>query len=256
MDPVTLAILVGSLISAGVGIWGVSRQNKANKELAQQAQQHEIDMWNMSNQYNNPQSQMNRLTNAGLNPNLVYGSGNVTGNQSAPPPKAHRPDIKNELENLDLMGAMRTLGQYSDIRKNAAITDATLTKRKLDEQKIATEQLNQLLKTKDAKYKDFITHRGKTLLPYQTDRAKKDIEALDNLIRLRAIEANEKQLSYELNQKLKPYGLTTQDSYLFRAPILGIQEAFKDENRRKFNLKFQKDLNLNPEQPMGMFPIW
>jgi len=256
MDPVTLAILLGSLVSAGVGVWGISRQNKANRELAQQAQQHEIDMWEMSNQYNAPDSQMKRLQGAGLNPNLVYGSGNVTGNQSAAPPRAHRPNIENELKNLDLMGAMRTLGQYSDIRKNAAITDATLTKRQLDEQKIATEQLNQLLKTKDAKYKEFMTNRGKQLLPYQTSKAKKDLEALDNLIRLRAIEGNEKQLSYDLNKKLKPYGLTTQDSYLFRAPILGIQEAFSDENKKKFNLKFQKQLRLNPEHPMGMFPIW
>lgn len=40
----------------------------------------DLAMWNMTNAYNSPASQMQRLKEAGLNPNLVYGSGNVVGN--------------------------------------------------------------------------------------------------------------------------------------------------------------------------------
>lgn len=40
-------------------------------------------MWNLQNQYNDPVAQMERLSNAGLNPNLVYGGGNVTGNTTS-----------------------------------------------------------------------------------------------------------------------------------------------------------------------------
>lgn len=40
--------------------------------------------WNKQNEYNHPSAQMERLREAGLNPNLVYGSGNATGNAGTP----------------------------------------------------------------------------------------------------------------------------------------------------------------------------
>ncbi|WP_139366091.1 hypothetical protein [Elizabethkingia meningoseptica] len=40
-------------------------------------------MWNRNNEYNTPLAQMQRLKDAGLNPNLMYGQG-TTGNSSAP----------------------------------------------------------------------------------------------------------------------------------------------------------------------------
>lgn len=43
----------------------------------------DLAMWNMTNAYNSPAEQMARLKAAGLNPNLVYGSGNVTGNTAS-----------------------------------------------------------------------------------------------------------------------------------------------------------------------------
>lgn len=52
--------------------WATSDSDKQwNRDLA---------MWNMTNAYNSPTAQMQRLKEAGLNPNLVYGSGNVVGN--------------------------------------------------------------------------------------------------------------------------------------------------------------------------------
>lgn len=39
--------------------------------------------WDMQNAYNSPAEQMNRLKDAGLNPNLVYGSGAVANNSQA-----------------------------------------------------------------------------------------------------------------------------------------------------------------------------
>lgn len=50
-----------------------------NQALAEQDYQRNLDMWNLQNQYNSPTMQMARLRAAGLNPNLVYGGGNVSG---------------------------------------------------------------------------------------------------------------------------------------------------------------------------------
>lgn len=53
----------------------------------QYAYNRELEMWNRSNEYNKPIHQMERLREAGLNPNLVYGNSSVTGNtvQSSTP---------------------------------------------------------------------------------------------------------------------------------------------------------------------------
>lgn len=56
------------------------QQNQANKKAVDRANAYDMYTWDLANQYNNPKSQMARLKAAGLNPNLVYGSGNVTGN--------------------------------------------------------------------------------------------------------------------------------------------------------------------------------
>lgn len=87
----------------------VHATNQANKELAEYyanwnkqenelAFQRDLQMMDKYNAYNAPAAQMERLTAAGLNPNLVYGSGNVAGNQSGQasytPAKAQSPTMQ------------------------------------------------------------------------------------------------------------------------------------------------------------------
>lgn len=51
-----------------------------NYQMQQQQQAFELEMWNLKNQYDSPESQMARYQQAGLNPNLIYGQQNVSGN--------------------------------------------------------------------------------------------------------------------------------------------------------------------------------
>ncbi len=61
---------LGSLGSSLLSNQGAkSRQNLANKQ--------NIEFWKMQNAYNTPKAQMGRLSDAGLNPNLIYGSGSA-----------------------------------------------------------------------------------------------------------------------------------------------------------------------------------
>lgn len=107
--------IIGSLIGAGASLlggmfnWGSQKStNKSNRQLAEQqnlwnqqaqdrafahnremsdyAYQQNLDMWNRQNEYNSPTAQMGRLSEAGLNPNLMYGSGSV-GNSSSQAPQ-------------------------------------------------------------------------------------------------------------------------------------------------------------------------
>lgn len=48
---------------------------KRQKELMALQQQYAVENWNREVAYNDPKAQMQRLKDAGLNPNLVYGSG-------------------------------------------------------------------------------------------------------------------------------------------------------------------------------------
>lgn len=56
--------------------------NYYSKKNTKKAYERDIAFWNMQNEYNSPANQMQRLKDAGLNPNLIYGqinSGNAAG---------------------------------------------------------------------------------------------------------------------------------------------------------------------------------
>lgn len=61
----------------------VDKTIAAQKAEAELAYQRSIEQRDFMNQYNSPQSQMQRFTEAGLNPHLIYGQGS-SGNQSSP----------------------------------------------------------------------------------------------------------------------------------------------------------------------------
>lgn len=66
---------------------------KWQKKASDYAYNQNLQMWNLANAYNDPSAQMERLQKAGLNPNLVYGGGNVTGNTSGSTPTYERPNV-------------------------------------------------------------------------------------------------------------------------------------------------------------------
>jgi len=110
-------------LAAGLGsVGGSILQNINNRKLANNAQNFELEMWNKSNEYNSPQAQMARLKSAGLNPNLVYGSGTVSGNSSSSRPNAHVPEYSNPI--TPALGAMldviRTQAQTANTQDQTA----------------------------------------------------------------------------------------------------------------------------------------
>lgn len=64
---------VSALTTFGGDMFLQKEQNDANKKLYKDQQRFAVDMWNMQNAYNTPSAQMQRLRDAGLNPNLAYG---------------------------------------------------------------------------------------------------------------------------------------------------------------------------------------
>ena len=101
--------IVGSVVDGITGIFNSSQQAKlskrntdrtiqANWDLANLKYQKDLEQWYRENEYNAPDEQMRRLRNAGLNPNLVYGTGTVTGNTTTTGPRFDRPDVEYNYE--------------------------------------------------------------------------------------------------------------------------------------------------------------
>lgn len=103
------AIAGGLGLLSGAGNWfSTNSTNKANRQLAEQQnqwnlqyQQNEfnynqqqselewernLEQWYRQNEYNSPSAQMQRYIEAGLNPNLIYGNGQASAGNAASSP--------------------------------------------------------------------------------------------------------------------------------------------------------------------------
>ncbi len=95
MAAATLGAGLGSgLISGLSGLFGQSKQFKEQKKLINLQYEKNLEQWNRENEYNSPVKQMERLKEAGLNANLVYGNGGVT-QQAAHSPTYGMADAPN-----------------------------------------------------------------------------------------------------------------------------------------------------------------
>lgn len=113
--------LMSDLIQSGQSNMNMQQQNQSNSQMQELQYRRQLEMWNRQNAYNSPKSQMTRLKEAGLNPNLVYGSGSVVGNTSGGIPQYQAPSLKYDFRMPD---PGSNLGQYQDMQiKNAQINN-------------------------------------------------------------------------------------------------------------------------------------
>lgn len=78
-----------------------------------------LDMWNRVNEYNLPINQMQRLDEAGLNPNMMYGTGQGA-NTTKEMPKYNTVHFGSDMQPLNVMGI---LSGYQDIKVKQAQID-------------------------------------------------------------------------------------------------------------------------------------
>lgn len=93
---------------------------KANKEMAEYEFEKNLEMWTLGNKYNSPEAQMERLRQAGLNPNLVYGGGSAPGNTTGQLPKYNAPNQQYAYEPVNVLGM---LSQFQDFTMKQAQTN-------------------------------------------------------------------------------------------------------------------------------------
>lgn len=164
-------LLLGNIIQGGAQLIGgmfngysqrsaVKEANKGNMELAKYQNARNIELWNANNEYNTPGAQMGRLQEAGLNPNLVYGSGSVVGNTSSPPPSTNVPTLQPAPFQIDST-AWSGLSQIADNALKAANIKRTLKEAELmDYQRVGIEKDNEL-KDLDIIFKGYANAKSK-----------------------------------------------------------------------------------------------
>ena len=83
------ASLLGNLINSFSTARTNKQQLKFSEHMYDKQKADNLDFWGMQNNYNSPQSQMQRFQDAGLNKNLIYGQGN-SGNAGS----VQTPDVQ------------------------------------------------------------------------------------------------------------------------------------------------------------------
>lgn len=186
------AVNPGVLLSlAGGGVSGMSNlmqyignreTNTTNIRLAREAQAFEKAMWDKQNEYNSPLAQMERYKAAGLNPNLIYGSGSASAGSANSSVKATVPQYQNPLRGMQFQNTLDTLLQFQNIKKEQALTNNVETVSDLNRQKKLNEEMKNLLLGIDQKIKNLQFDTQTKLQPYQIQLKEREVSKMNQQI--------------------------------------------------------------------------
>lgn len=248
MDPLSL---IGGIFSGAASYFTQQNNNReqvrvaqentdktiaANRQLAEYGYSKDLEMWNKQNQYNTPQAQMQRIRAAGLNPNLVYGTGSVSGNTGGTTPKYQAPtvDYKYQPRQVDLPSM---IGNFQNFQLQKANIDNVKAQTAATYQNTANSVLDGILKQSDVIEKPaqaWATTRGleasaglkETELKQALNSQKFQLAILQHQARQAASEAGlsaEKLLTQQEDTKYKQetnkwrqYGIMDTDNPLWR----------------------------------------
>lgn len=173
--------ILGGALGIGQSIAQFQTHNKQNRlqreherALADFAYNKDLEMWNRANKYNTPLMQMKRFKEAGLNPNMIYGSkSGITGNTVAQMPKYSPPrqnfDVRfpnvaqniQSFQNLNLRQA-----QIDNIRSRTELNTQQQAIRRVEEQYSGFMTGEQAIKDQSGKrwsWRELLTADGATL---------------------------------------------------------------------------------------------
>lgn len=119
---------LGSIAAQGAfGLGADALSNRGALRRQRLADQNNIRFWQMQNEYNTPANQMKRLQEAGLNPNLIYGSGSAnTGVAGSIAPSKPAPyNVKNPVPLQSMLLGSQIDNIQADTERKKAETENT-----------------------------------------------------------------------------------------------------------------------------------
>lgn len=264
MPLTTAAALAGAQIlgsaANSISQGNMNRKNRAfSREMYNQQYSDNIDFWNMQNSYNDPQQQMQRLQNAGLNPNLVYGQNSGAASGQASP--INTPDVQNtQYRSPEWGNGLSTAGlTYMNAMYDFDIKQAQLDNLKKDGdtkiEEAALKRAQQLNLTANTNTTDFNLDFEKEMRKFssdfrreQTRKAGADAQfSLDNNERAAQLH------KATLLEKAEAVLLTRErraNTQAERANIRAKLTGLKADSRIKELDKQLREMRINPNDPI------
>lgn len=123
-DPLLIsgaASAVGSIANT----WAQGKQNKKSREFAREMYEKQkadnLAFWQMQNEYNSPEQQMQRFQEAGLNPNLIYGQQNTASPISTP--DVQKPQFESTRPGDTIPAVLSGIDLVTNLEQRQAQTD-------------------------------------------------------------------------------------------------------------------------------------
>lgn len=220
-----LAIGAGvSALGAGGNMLLTGKMNRKtrswNEKMMHRQREWALADWEMQNQYNSPTAQMQRLKEAGLNPNLVYGGGSAT-QQAGVVKNTDAPGWNPETPNVGNIGEAATmaLGQYYNIQQQKAQTDLIKTQNTLAQENIRMNQIRQTAETLGIMMKNFKYGQEQKMAPYNLQMLKEQIGSVQQNQMESLARMSQMSWSQNLGQQRLEMDKTRQESDLSTANL-------------------------------------
>lgn len=233
---------IGSLVGAFSSNKNIDRQIKAQQEenektrqynlmLAKQQNQWNLEQWNRENAYNDPSAQMQRLRNAGLNPDLMYQNG-AAGLQAASSPdmtagEPAQPVDMSAYRNRKTIGDVIQQAQSTILaEKQAKKLDADAEGQKL--KNVEQDSQNVIKKLDEKFHSSFLQQQYQNLV----DVHHQNVEQLE-LLRSKVADMDEQVLSKSIDNDFKQFYKTEYYEYLRNQYRITAEDAQRAEAMTK-----------------------
>lgn len=243
----------GAIISGGAGLLGTGinafsqgqmnrKTRKWNEKMYGLQRQDALADWTRQNEYNHPSAQMARLKEAGLNPNLVYGSGATTeaGGIRGTESKGWNP----RAPEVDLSPVGNSLMMYYDTEIKQAQVDNLRAQNTVAVQDALLKAAQVLQTTASTEKTGVETSRSKFDLSLAQELKETSIEAArSNVDKMKAdtrytLDRNEREAAMQAPNLMK----AVEDVFLIRAQRENL-DLSKGEIRGRI-LNLEKDATL------------
>lgn len=220
--PIPTAAIIGAaatLGATGINAASTGKTNRKSRAFAEymydKQRNQSLADYTMQNEYNSPTSQMARLKDAGLNPNLIYGE--AKGAEAAPIRGTPSANWTPHAPQVDVGAIGQTVGKFYDVQKTIEETD------NLKKQNTVLQQQALLL---DAQRTNVNADTGSKLVVTDTGKFRLELESQLRQNSLDASDAHLKKTNLE-NEKLSADTKFTlnQDERAASASAASLQES-------------------------------